>query len=107
MIDLLSLGLGVVIGAAVGIGISIWYVRRKLQQMQEGLFGQMGGMTQEPGAHQEPADMEAMMGEMMDMMGEPADDEFEDEAFEGDLYDENEFQDGTVDPDENSETDRQ
>jgi hypothetical protein len=48
MIDPLSLGIGIVIGAVVGIGGSIWFVKRKLQQMQNNMFGPMGGMMQDP-----------------------------------------------------------
>ena len=75
MIDPLSLGIGVVIGAIVGIGGSIWFVKRKLQQMQNNMFGPMGGMMQDPSAQQDQPDMEAVMGDMMDMMEDPDDDE--------------------------------
>jgi len=75
MIDPLSLGIGVVIGAVVGIGGSIWFVKRKLQQMQNNMFGPMGGMMQDQATQQEQPDMEAVMGDMMDMMENPDDDE--------------------------------
>ena len=75
MIDPLSLGIGVVIGAIVGIGSSIWFVKRKLQQMQNNMFRPMGGMMQDQATQQEQPDMEAVMGDMMDMMENPDDDE--------------------------------
>ncbi|ATW87516.1 hypothetical protein halTADL_0717 [Halohasta litchfieldiae] len=68
MIDPLSLTVGVVIGAIVGIGGSIWFVKRKLQKMQDNMFGGMGGMMQDPPTQQDQPDMEAVMGDMMDMM---------------------------------------
>ena len=77
MIDPLSLGIGVVIGAIVGIGGSIWFVKRKLQQMQNNMFGPMGGMMQDQATQQEQPDMEAVMGDMMDMMEDPDDDELD------------------------------
>jgi len=97
MIDPLSLLIGAVGGAVVGVGGGIWFVKRKLQQMQDDMFGQMGGMMQDPAAQQQQPDMEAVMGgmmqgpatqqqqpdmeavmeDMMDMMGKP--DEAEDE----------------------------
>jgi hypothetical protein len=75
MIDPLSLGIGIVIGAVVGIGGSIWFMKRKLQQMQNNMFGPMGGMMQDQSAQQDQPDMEAVMGDMMDMMEDPDDDE--------------------------------
>ena len=74
MIDLLSLGIGIVIGAVVGIGGSIWFVKRKLQQMQNNMFGPMGGMMQDSATQQDQPDMEAVM-DMMDVMERPNDDE--------------------------------
>lgn len=68
MIDPVSLGIGIVIGAVVGIGGGIWFVKRKLQTMQENMFGGMGGMMQGPSTQEEQPDMEAVMGEMMDTM---------------------------------------
>jgi hypothetical protein len=68
MIEPVSLGIGIVIGAIVGIGGSIWFVKRKIQTMQENMFGGMGGMMQDPSTQQEQPDMEAVMGDMMDMM---------------------------------------
>jgi len=76
MIDPLSLGIGIVVGAVVGIGGSIWFMKRKLQQLQNNMFGPMGGM-QDPAAQQDQSDMEAVMGEMMDMMEDPDDDELD------------------------------
>jgi len=77
MIDPLSLGIGIVIGAVVGIGGSIWFVKRKLQQMQNNMFGPMGGMMQDQSTQQDQPDMEAVMGDMMDMMENPDDDELD------------------------------
>ena len=77
MIDPLSLGIGIVIGAVVGIGGSIWFVKRKLQQMQNNMFGPMDGMMQDQSAQQDQPDMEAVMGDMMDMMEDPDDDELD------------------------------
>jgi len=77
MIDPLSLGIGIVIGAVVGIGGSIWFVKRKIQQMQNNMFGPMGGMMQDQSAQQDQPDMEAVMGDMMDMMEDPDDDELD------------------------------
>ena len=88
MIDPLSLGIGVVIGAIVGIGGSIWFVKRKLQQMQNNMFGPMGGMMQDPSAQQDQPDMEAVMGDMMDMMEDPDDDELNLDDNEIDIDDE-------------------
>lgn len=77
MIDPVSLGIGVVIGAVVGVGGGIWFIKRKLQKMQDDMFGQMGGMMQDPTTQQDQPDMEAVMGDMMDMMETPAEDELE------------------------------
>ncbi|MFD1641825.1 hypothetical protein [Halohasta litorea] len=77
MIDPLSLGIGIVIGAVVGIGGSIWFVKRKLQQMQNNMLGPMGGMMQDPATQQDQPDMEAVMGDMMDMMENPDGDELD------------------------------
>ena len=77
MIDPLSLGIGIVIGAVVGIGGSIWFVKRKLQQMQNNMFGPIGGMMQDQSTQQDQPDMEAVMGDMMDMMENPDDDELD------------------------------
>jgi|GEM_PF-261405 hypothetical protein len=74
MIDPVSLGIGIVIGAVVGIGGGIWFVKRKLRTMQENMFGGMGGMMQDPSTQQEQPDMEAVMGDMMDMMETPEED---------------------------------
>lgn len=71
MIDPASLGIGIVIGAIVGIGSGIWFVKRKLQKMQDNMFGGMGGMMQDPATQQEQPDMEAVMGEMMEAMENP------------------------------------
>jgi len=68
MIDPLSLAVGIVIGAVVGIGGSIWFVKRKLQQMQNNMFSPMGDMMQNPSNQQDQPDMEAVMGDMMNMM---------------------------------------
>lgn len=68
MIDPLSLGIGIVIGAVVGIGGSVWFVKRKLQQMQNSMFGPMDGMMQDSSTQQDQPDMEAVMGYPMDMM---------------------------------------
>ena len=77
MIDPLSLGIGIVIGAVVGIGGGIWFVKRKLQTMQNDMFGQMGGMMQGPATQQDQPDMEAVMGDMMDMMEQSDEDDQE------------------------------
>ena len=77
MIDPLSLGVGLVIGAVVGIGGSIWFMKRKLRQLQTDMFGPMGGMMQDPSAQQDQPDMEAVMGDMMDMMEDSGDDELD------------------------------
>lgn len=68
MIDLLSLAIGIVIGAGVGIGGCLWFVTRRLQRMQNNMVGQMGGMMQEPATQQDQPDMEAVMSDMVDMM---------------------------------------
>ena len=77
MIDPLSLGIGMVIGAVVGIGGSIWVVKRKLQEMQDNMFGPIGGMMQDPSPQQDQPDMEAVMGDMMNMMEDPDDGELD------------------------------
>ena len=76
MIDPLSLGIGIVIGAVVGIGGSIWFVKRKLQQMQNNMFGPMGGMMQDSATQQDQPNMEAVM-DMMDVMKNPDGDELD------------------------------
>jgi len=48
MIDPVSLVVGIAVGAIVGIGGSIWFVKRKLRKMQDNMFGGMGGMMQDP-----------------------------------------------------------
>lgn len=77
MVDVLSLVLGIVIGAVVGVGGSIWFVKRKLQKMQNNMFGPMDGMMQNPPSQQDQPDMETVMGDMMDMMENPDEDELE------------------------------
>ena len=77
MIDILSLGIGIIIGAIVGVGGSIWFVKRKLQKMQNNMFGPMDGMMEDPATQQDQPDMEAVMGDMMDIMEDPDNDELD------------------------------
>jgi len=45
--------------------------------MQNNMFGPMGGMMQDQSAQQDQPDMEAVMGDMMEMMENTGDDELD------------------------------
>jgi len=66
MIDFVSLVIGLMIGSVVGIGGCLWFVKRRLQTVQNNMFGPMGEMMQDPSAQQDQPDMEAVMEEMME-----------------------------------------